>query len=239
MDLTRQQTALTGTEIDIGAALAFAKSDPDWIKKCGLHGLVMLIPVAGFLALFGWSRKIYERAHAGEHTLPELDLGTEVSHGIPPLVAMLNTLVITLPMVILMWTMLAVVGLGGSAIGALGEGAAGIASVLMVVVMLGMQLLFMVVFIAVQALLPEIQRRGYNGEMGPLFSPKASIAAIKGNPKAYLMTFIGLFVANFIGGIGAFACYVGMFVTMPFGHAMAAHILAQWDAIVQRHAGTA
>ena len=85
-----------------------------------------------------------------------------------------------------------------------------------------------------QILIPEIQRRGYNGEMGPLFSPGASIRAVKSNPKAYFMTLIGLFVANFLGSLGAFACYIGMFLTLPFGHAMAAHILAQWDAIVQR-----
>jgi len=201
-----------------------------------MHGLVLLIPIAGFLALFGWSRKIYERAQAGERSLPDLDIGTEVSHGIPPLVAMLNTLIITLPMVFLMWAMIAVVGIGGGAIGSLGDEAAGIAGILMIVVMLGVQLMFMVGIFVVQAFIPEIQRRGYNGEMGPLFSPKASIVAIKGNPKAYLMTFLGLFVANFIGSIGAFACYVGMFVTLPFGHAMSAHILAQWDAIVRRQA---
>ena len=179
MDLTQQQTALSGTDIDIGAALEFAKSDPDWMKKCGIHGVVMLIPIAGALALFGWGRKVYENAKVGERILPDLDIGGEVSYGIPPLVAM-------------------------------------------------------VVIMGLQILIPEIQRRGYNGEMGPLFSPGASIRAVKSNPKAYFMTLIGLFVANFLGSLGAFACYIGMFLTLPFGHAMAAHILAQWDAIVQR-----
>lgn len=236
MDLTHQQTAISGTDIDIGAALEFAKSDPDWLKKCAMHGLVLLIPIAGFLALFGWSRKIYERAQAGERSLPDLDIGTEISHGIPPLVAMLNTLLIMLPMMFLMWTTIAVVGIGGGSLGSLGDEAAGIAGVLMVVVMLGVQLMFMFGIIVVQAFIPEIQRRGYNGELGPLLSPGASIAAIKGNPKAYLMTFIGLFVANFIGGIGVVACYFGALVTAPFGHAMSAHILAQWDAVVRRQA---
>ena len=232
MDLTHQQTALSGTDIDIGAALEFAKSDPDWIKKCGMHGLVMLIPIAGFMALFGWSRKIYERVRVGERSLPELDLGTEVSHGIAPMVAILNTVVIMLPLLILMWGSLMLVGFGGGALGSAGDAAAGIAGILTLVLMFGIQLIFMISVFAIQTIIPELQRRGYNGEMGPLFSPGASIAAIKGNPKAYLMTFIGLFVANFIGSVGMFACYVGGLITLPFGHAMAAHILAQWDAVV-------
>ena len=236
MDLTHQQTALSGTDIDIGAALEFAKSDPDWVKKCGMHGLVMLIPVAGFLSLFGWSRKVYERARADERSLPELDIGTEVSHGIAPIVAMLNLALVTFPLIFLMWGALMVVSVGGGLVGSAGDTAAGIASIVMLVLMLGLQVFFMVCMFAVGLLTPELQRRGYNGEMGPLFSPAASIAAIKGNPKAYLMTYIGLFVASFIGSVGMFACYVGALITLPFGYAMSAHILAQWDAIVQRQA---
>jgi hypothetical protein len=235
MDLTHQETALSGTSIDIGAALEFAKSDPDWIKKCGIHGLVILIPIAGALALMGWSRKVYERAKADDRTLPDLDLGSEISYGIPPLVAMLNILAITFPLMLVMGGVGFVLTLGAGAVGgALGEDAAGLVGILMSVVMLGMYLLFFVVVLGMQLLIPEIQRRGMNGEMGPLFSPGSSIRAVKANPKAYLMAILGLFVANFIGSLGAMACYVGMFITLPFGSAMASHILAQWDAIVQR-----
>lgn len=235
MDLTHQQTALSGTNIDIGAALEFAKSDPDWVKKCGIHGLVILIPIAGALALMGWSRKVYENAKTDERTLPDLDIGSEISYGIPPLVAMLNIMAVMFPLLIVVWGVLFALGIGGGAVGgALGEEAAGVVGILMTVVMLGVQLLFMVLMLGMQLLIPEIQRRGFNGEMGPLFSPGSSLRAVKANPKAYLMAIVGLFVANFIGSIGAMACYVGMFITLPFGSAMAAHILAQWDAIVQR-----
>lgn len=235
MDLTRQQTALSGTSIDIGAALEFAKSDPDWIKKCAIHGAVLLIPIAGALALFGWGRKVYENARSDERTLPDLDLGGEISYGIPPLVAMLNTVAITLPLMLVFGIIMAVVGAGTGAVGgAVGGDAAGVVGLLGAGVSIIMWFVMMVTMLGIQVLIPEIQRRGFNGEMGPLFSPRASINAVKANPKAYLMTFIGLFVANFLGSLGAFACYIGMFVTLPFGHAMAAHILAQWDAIVQR-----
>ena len=231
MDLTHQQTALSGTSIDIGAALEFAKSDPDWMKKCGMHGLVMLIPIAGFLALFGWGRKIFENAKNDERILPELDIGGEISYGIPPLVAMLNPAAIILPLMIVIMG----IGMAGGMIsGVVGGDAGGIIGIVMMVITFGLYGVFMLLAFGLQLLTPEIQRRGYNGEMGPLFSPGSSLRAIKANPKAFVMTFIGLFVANFIGGLGVIACYVGMFLTVPFGHAMAAHILAQWDAIVQR-----
>jgi hypothetical protein len=223
MDLTKQQTALSGTNIDIGAALEFAKSDPDWVKKCGIHGLVLFIPIAGMLSMLGWSRKVYETAKTGERTLPDLDLGSEVSYGIAPLVALLNILAIVFPVAVLL-------GMGTVIGGMVGGDVGDIISVVMVVFMIGMQLMLMLMLLV---LTPEIQRRGYNGEMGPLFSPGASFRAIKANPKAYAMTVVGLFVAQFIGQLGAFACYVGMFITLPFGSAMGAHILAQWDSMVQ------
>jgi len=223
MDITHQNTALSGPDIDIGAALEFAKADPDWIKKCGLHGLVLLIPIAGALSVLGWSRKVYEGAKAGDRTLPDLDIGSEVSHGIAPLVALFNIMAILLPVSIFF-----AIGTGiGSAVG--GE-MGGIISIVMLLLLFGMQL---VVTLMMVVITPELQRRGYNGEMGPLFSPGASFRAIKANPKAYAMTALGLFVAQLISSIGMFACYIGMFITMPFGSAMAAHILAQWDGIVQ------
>ncbi|MDG1484212.1 MAG: DUF4013 domain-containing protein [Myxococcota bacterium] len=223
MDITHQNNSLSGPNIDIGAALEFAKADPDWVKKCGLHGLVLFIPIAGTLSMLGWSRKVYEGAKTGDRTLPELDIGSEVSHGIAPLVAVLNLIAVLFPVIIFF-----VIGTAiGSAVG--GE-MGGIISIIIMLLLFGMQIVVSLMMIAI---MPELQRRGYNGEMGPLFSPGTSFRAIKANPKAYAMTVLGLFVAQLISSIGAFACYIGVFITMPFGNAMAAHILAQWDSMVQ------
>jgi hypothetical protein len=223
MDTKHQQTALSGTKIDIGAALEFAKSDPDWVKKCGLHGLMLLIPIVGGLSVLGWSRKIYETAKTGEQTFPDLDLGSEISHGVAPLVALLNIMAIVLCASVLSGV--------GTAISSMVGGDAG--GVIGIVVMLLISAMMMLIAIMSLVMLPEIQRRGYNGEMGPLFSPRASLRAIKANPKAYAMTILGLFVAGFISSIGGIACWVGALFTVPFGNAMGAHILAQWDSMVQ------
>jgi hypothetical protein len=31
--------------------------------------------------------------------------------------------------------------------------------------------------------------------------------------------------------MGAFACYIGIFLTMPLGYAAAAHLIAQWTEL--------
>ncbi|MFT4979409.1 MAG: hypothetical protein ACI8S6_005319 [Myxococcota bacterium] len=235
MDITHQSdSALMVREIDLAAAFEFARSDSDWVMKYVTHGAITLVPVAGALVYFGWGRRIYQRVREGRghEGLPALDFGGELSDGIAPFVALLNIFAIVMPLMMVGWGALFALGIGASILGDSGGGA-----VLGLVGMLGMLAFYammFVVMIGVQVISPELTRRGYNGEMTPLLSFGRSIRAIRAQPKMYMMTFIGILLGNMIGSLGGLLCGVGVIFTAPFGHAMAAHVLAQWDSVVSQ-----
>ncbi|RME27186.1 MAG: DUF4013 domain-containing protein [Deltaproteobacteria bacterium] len=224
-------------QVDVGTALSGLTSDPDWLKKYALVGLFMLIPVVGPIAAMGWQRRVFEAARRGDtDTLPDLEFGEDIGRGVPVFVAMLN---LALP-IIVVGAIMAVLGIFVAILSGGIESAtdnSGVGGLLGAVVMLGGYALMFVIIIAVSLFAPEIQRRGFRGEMAPLLSPGPSIAAIKNNLGAYGMVLVGLIVANFVSGLGAFACYVGVFFTMPIALVILARLIAQWDRVVEAQQG--
>lgn len=222
-------------KVDLGAAFEYARIDPNWLNKYVVHGVISMIPIIGTLVLFGWGRRIFQRVRAGASVdgLPDMDFGGEMGDGVAPLVALLNIFAVIFPLMLFAYFIMFGGAIAAAGITeAAGEDAGGVVVIILSLVMMLFYLAFFVLMFAVQVMMPEILRRGYTGEMTPLLSPGKSFRAIRSNPGAYLMTFLGLFVANFLGSLGVYLCFVGVFVTAPFGHAMAAHILAQWDDIV-------
>ncbi len=213
--------------IDIAGAFKWVAADPDWLKKSAIVGLYMLIPIAGFLAVFGWMRRIFERVKRGQTGLPDIDFGPDLSYGIAPFVAMLNISLIVFAVYL-------VVGVAGVTLFAIADATCSSAvQSLAGVFMVLMQFVIMAMALGVNALMPEVWRRGFHGEMGPLFSPAVSIAAIKARPLACLLAVVGVMAASMAASVGVFLCYIGALVTMPAGYAVMAHIIAQWDDLVQ------
>ncbi len=216
---------------DISRAIRAPFQDPGWLNKSLLLGLFLLIPFIGIPVLMGWARELYDRRLRGEEGLPDLHFGRQLSYGITPVLAGLN-------LVLVLFAALLALGAASAAVGAvvqsLPSGALSQAGhALFTIAVFGSQLLTLATVLGLQLVLPELLRRGFRGEAGPLFSPAASIAAIRARPAAYITTFIGIMVANFIGASGMFACYVGAVVTMPLGYAITADLLAQWDRLVR------
>ncbi len=52
--------------MDFGKAFTYAFEDQDWLKKLGIGGLLLLIPIFGILAVMGWTVEITRRViHRG------------------------------------------------------------------------------------------------------------------------------------------------------------------------------
>ena len=81
------------------------------------------------------------------------------------------------------------------------------------------------------ALLVDFRRRGYHGERVPLLSPRESIRRIKTHFVPFVLMTVTTAIGGFIGILGMYAACIGVFVTMPAGHAVGAHALAQWDKL--------
>jgi len=217
--------AQTKDPIDIGAAFTYATSDPDWMKKVVIAGLHMFVPLLGVVALFGWTREIFFRVKRGEEGLPDIQFGKHLSEGWAPIVALMS---LSLLIFVLMIPMLC----GGVFMAAAEETGSDAARFVGTLVMLLSQLLMMVGVLAINVLAPEFWRRGFHGEMGPVFSIGKSLRNIKDHAIPCLLVIVGFFVAQMVGSIGVMACYVGMFLTLPFSYVVMAHLVAQWDILV-------
>jgi len=208
--------------LDIGAAIKHPMSAEGWPVTCLMTGLCLLIPLAGPIIVLGWQREVYRRVRAGEAGLPRVDIGRDLKGGLAPLAALMNIgLLIMLEFVVLIPFALA----GGLAVEVLGEDQA-------IFVIAPLALAFFVihfcVIIGANLIAPELIRRGMDGQMVPLLRPGALLGGIRRDFKGYLLVILGYFACQFMGGIGAILCYVGMFLTMPMGLAATAHLLAQW-----------
>ncbi len=231
-DDTPAQLPTTRTSVDLGEALGYPFQEPGWWKLYLILGLTTFIPLVGFFILFGWQARIFDRVRAGRAGVPGLDLGSDVRRGARIFGAiLLNTMPVFLPIYGMMLGGLAVLELGGEEL-----------LPLALLILLPSYVLIMVGALLMNVVFPELERRVFLGEWIPLWRPRASIRVIRGAPSSYLLALVGMFLGNMIGSLGVVACYVGIFISMPVGYAIASHVLAQWsmiaDDIRQREALT-
>lgn len=224
--------------VSIGSMFEVFSSDANWMRKLGTVGACVLIPLVGVFQVIGYGKRCYQHARAGNTDLPEPSLGEDIGAGFKTwLLSLLNVL----PAGMLLGGCWAGCAFGGGGAGVAlaaaiggedGEGGA-LGGMVMMVAMLGSYAVLFIGAFLLGILTIDMTRRLYNEESFPLFSPGASIGAIKRNPGAFVMTWVGLFVARLLGSLGVIACYVGILLTMPIGIAMSARILSQWDAVVK------
>lgn len=217
--------------MDFKRALEFVTRDPDWMKKCFMAGLPILVPIAGPIAFLGWQRRVFDNVRQNQESLPDPAFMDDLKYGVDPFIAMLNPLPVLFVLVLVLFGVPAVLmAVGGSIGGDAGGALAMVGSLLQVLAML----VWFVVVMVFSVISPELVRRGFHGERFPLLSPRASIAPIMANKMPYVMAILAAFVGNLVGGLGFYVCCVGLFLTMPAGKVFYVHMLAQWDETVGR-----
>jgi hypothetical protein len=228
--------------VSIGTMFDLFGNDEAWMRKALTVGACTLIPIVGIFQVLGYGKRVYQHAQAGNKDLPEPSLGEDIGGGFKTWLLMLLNIFPAL--LILMGC-----GMGcafGSAIGGTGiaaalgggdsgDGGAGgaLGGMVMLVGVFGSYALILLGALFIGIISIDLTRRIYNDESFPMFSPGASIGAIKRNPGAFLMTWLGMFLARILGAVGVVLCYIGVFLTMPIGMALSARVLAQWDAVVK------
>lgn len=219
-------------QLDIGVAIQAPFKDKEWLKKSLLIGLMMLIPIAGALNMSGWMRAIAERRIAGgpdADVLPEANL-SYIGGGWRLFLAYLPVIAVLL--VILFG--------GGVAAGvAAAVGGKGAGEEIMLGVLLVTYGAIILMALAMSVVGPAITfLHVVEGEPWASLQVRRIWETMKLGGVQYLLLFVALMVANFIGQIGVFACYLGMFVTIPLGQAMAGAAIAEYARLVKSPAPT-
>lgn len=221
--------ALDPNALDIAAAFSYAMKAQNRWNDLLIVGLVALIPIAGQAAIYGWMQRQMDDIAAGRagDGPPPLDFGNDLSRGWVPLAGMITSvLALMLPFMCLMCV-------GGVGIGAAGSsGSDALNQIAPIFIAFGQMFQF-AMSIGLNLIMPEIKMRAIGGDWFPLGKFMTSAKVIMARPKLYIFAIIGHFVGGLVGGLGVFLCCVGMFVTLPFGYAIVAHILAQWRAVSQ------
>lgn len=222
--------------VNIGEALSIFSEEPSWFKKSAIVGLCVLIPIAGPFQLLGYQHRCYDHAKAGYKGMPDSALGEDIGVGFFDWLKIIGN---TLPMMIVILTVFFGCAIAPGMVAVGGQAAAGnddTGGIAAVVMMLGVVVAYAFLFVAsifVGVMSIDMNRRIYNGETFPLFSPGATIGAIKRSPGAFVMAWLGMMLAGLLGALGVIACYFGALITIPLSYAIRTKVLAQWDAVVR------
>jgi hypothetical protein len=203
-----------------GDAFTFVFQDPDWFKKIIIPGLVgLLIPIIGQIFLLGWALKITLNViRNNPNPLPEMDFGGDLGRGfkawVVGLVYSIPMIVFYLPIMILSFiasesgdqSMAVVVAIAGACFGFL---------MFLYGIVMGLMLPAAYARVAVEDTI------GAGLAFGEVFR------LVKNNLVTYLLILVGVVAASFIGSLGSIACFVGIFITMPYSFAIMGHLYGQ------------
>lgn len=219
-------------QLDIGMIITAPTKDKDWLKKCAVMGLLMLIPVAGALNLSGWVKTIAERRLAGGpdvDTLPEAGL-----HYIGPgwkfFLAYLPLLGIIMALAMGTGVAGGVAAYMGSKGGAGSEAAQAIMMGAVVIMYLAILVFALVMTVVGPAI---IFLHIVDGEPWASMQFRKIWEVMQAGGTQYLLLFVAVLCAGMIGQLGVFACYFGLFVTLPFGQAMTGIAIAEYAKILR------
>ena len=208
--------------MEFGLAFTYPFQDQDWIKKIGIAGLLMIVPIVGQIIVLGWALEIVRRVIRRDPTLlPEWsDFGRYLMDGLMFFVAIF---VYTLPLTII----------------------SGISQMIPLLASSGtmddqtMQTIIMVVSVCVGCFsliygiilglwLPALGGNfAVKGQFGAAFAIGEILNLIKAAPGAYAFCLLGALVAGFISSLGVIACCIGVFFTAAYSMTVQAHLWGQ------------
>jgi Protein of unknown function (DUF4013) len=191
----------------VGDGFAWPFEDPDWLAKLVVQGLIGIIPIVGWIAIFGWMMLVIDNYRAGRRRLPPA--GFHLVRGGPIfLVALAYTIVFAIP---------------GGAIAR--SGSAGYTAGL---VSLG-NLIDFALRLFLSFLTPAIITLTYQRGLAGGFDVNSVWDVATDNFDHSLVGGLMIIVANVIAGLGVVLCCVGLIVSIPYAIAVTAGI-ATWYA---------
>lgn len=200
--------------MDIGTALTYVTKDEDWIKKVLIGGVLLLIPIAGAMILYGYGLRIARNVIAGDPSpLPEWDdIGGDLSRGF---FVWLGAIVWAIPLIVLYAC--------SFAIGATSDAGSIISTLLNFCLGLPISLLFSALIV------PTIAGRyAVTNEFNSMIQFNEVIATIRRiGAGPYVMYLLLLIIAEFIGGLGLIACFIGVIFTLAYAAFAIAHGIGQ------------
>ncbi len=208
--------------MDFGLALTFQFKDADWVRKLLLASLITLIPVVGWIFVFGWSLEVARQVIKGDgHALPEIDLARDLVRGLEGfiinLVYNLPAIVVTAGMTFVLIFTSAVFKNNG---GVEGVWIAAYACVIPLAILYGLAMT-----LVIAAAYGNFLAREESLSAG--FQLSEVLALVRKAPVAYFLVLVGQFLCAFIAFFGLVACIIGVVVTTTYTITVMGHLYGQ------------
>ena len=201
----------------VGDSFAWAFRDPAWPGKVLLQGLIVFIPILGWIAMNGWLMMAFENARAGKNELPPA--GFHLARGIGIWVVLIvYGFVLGIPGGVL-------IGAGSIAAGN-GHNAFNAGSPL---IALGYLVAF-VGSLAFRCLIPSLIVHTYHGGITGGFDVDKVWRLATVNVSNSVIAGLIIFVASIIGGFGV-ACCIGAIFTIPYENTINAGAAAWFEKV--------
>ena len=193
----------------VGDSYTWPFQDPNWLGKMVVQALIAIIPIIGWIALFGWLAITVDNYRAGRRELAPA--GFHLERGI------------ALFIVYIVYAF--VLGLPGSIISGAGSSSHS-AALTSLGSLVGFAGSLFLAFLAPSILL-NTYRTGFNGG----FDVNAVWQTAVANPTNTVIAGVLVWVSGVIAVLGFFLCCVGLLFTVPFAVAINAGIIAWYDGV--------
>ena len=205
--------------MDFGKAFSYVFEDQDWIKKVGISALIMLIPIVGQIVVGGWALEITRRViRRDPEPLP--DWSEFGDFAIKGLKVMVIGIAYALPLILL--------SICGQVPYFFVDSMGSDAETFVMFLSICIGCFSMIYGIFLGFVLPAaLGNFAATEELSAAFRFGEVFGLLRAAPMAYLMVLVGAFVAGLVAMLGMVACFIGLFVTIPYSYAVNAHLQGQ------------
>jgi hypothetical protein len=211
--------------MEFGLAFSYPFQDQDWLKKIGIAGLLLIIPIVGWLAVAGWTIEVTRRVIRRDAPLllPEWnDFGKYIIDG---LYLFLIGIVYSIPSIIFSG-----ITSGVSAFVQSQGNGGGDSTMTMIVTVVSICFgcLNFLYSVFIGLVMPAaFANFAVKGSIGAGFAFGEVFNMVKSAIGAYVIVLLGSIVASIIGSLGIIACIIGVVFTMAYSGLIQAHLWGQ------------
>jgi len=203
---------------ELSDSVAWPSRDPEWVRKVLLTGLILIIPVVGWLVLLGWMLAALDNLRAGRPVLPEAGF-SYLGRGV-------NLFVVHLVYVVALALVFGVPFGGGLALMLSSSSAASLAGIVLILLSYAIVL---VAALGLTLVTPAIVVATERGGIGGGLNVSGVVRLVRLDVDESLHAGLFALVATLIGSIGAVACLIGQFFTTPYGYAVLAGVVHHFE----------
>jgi len=209
--------------LTFGDVISIPTRDQRWLAKCGIEGLIALIPIYGTFEVAGWTLSYLDNLRSGPATLPEAGFGYARRGSRLALVALIYSLVaVVLFYLVFFGAIFLMAGTAPKQPPCPSSSCSSTATAFPAFLFAGLfvvQGIFLLVYAALHFIVLPVAYRTEREGVGAGLNLVDAVKMAAQDPKTAAAGAALIFIAYFISSLGIYACLIG--VVFSYGYAAA------------------